>query len=60
MKRVTKHIRSLAEHIVQQGMGIPYDKLLEHANYEWEIETNRPYTTEDYYDAFAWIVRRLA
>jgi hypothetical protein len=60
MKRVTKHIRSLAEHIVQEGMGRESDTLLELANFEWQIETNRPYTTEDYHDACAWIDRRLA
>jgi len=59
MKRVTKHIKMLAGHIVQEGMGIPYDTLLGFANFEWEIETNRPYTYEDYRNACAWIDRRL-
>tara|TARA_R110002020_G_scaffold992_3_gene4866 strand:- start:6169 stop:6351 length:183 start_codon:yes stop_codon:yes gene_type:complete len=60
MKRVTKHIKMLAFHIVQEGMGYPSDTILEIANQEWELETNRPYTTEDYHDACAWIDRRLA
>jgi len=49
----------LAIHIVQEGMGHESNTLLELANFEWEIETNRPYTTEDYHDACAWIDRRL-
>jgi len=60
MKRVTKHIRSLADTIVQEGMGYPSDTILGIANQEWELETNRPYTYEDYQDACAWIHRRLA
>ena len=60
MKRVTKHIRSLVGHIVQEGMGHESYTLLELANFEWEIETNRPYTYEDWQDACAWINRRLA
>jgi len=59
MKRVTKHIKMLAIHIIQEGMGHESNTLLELANFEWEIETNRPYTTEDYHDACAWIDRRL-
>lgn len=59
MKRVTKHIKMLASHIVQEGMGYPSDTILGIANQEWEIETNRPYTIEDYHDACEWIDRRL-
>ncbi len=60
MKRVTKHVRSLVNTIVQEGMGYPSDTILAIANQEWELETNRPYTTEDYYHACVWITRRLA
>tara|TARA_R100000908_G_C3650329_1_gene82386 strand:- start:293 stop:475 length:183 start_codon:yes stop_codon:yes gene_type:complete len=59
MKRVTKHIKMLAFHIVQEGMGRESDTLLDLANFEWQIETDRPYTLEDYHDACAWIDRRL-
>ena len=60
MKRVTKHIKMLAFHIVQEGMGRESHTLLELANFEWEVETDRPYTFEDYEDACTWIDRRLA
>ena len=59
MKRVTKHIKMLAFHIVQEGMGRESDTLLDLANFECQIETDRPYTLEDYHDACAWIDRRL-
>lgn len=59
MKRVTKHIRNLAEIIVQEGMGYPSDTILGIANQEWELETNRPYTYEDYQNACEWIYKRL-
>ncbi len=60
MKRVTKHIKMLAFHIVQEGMGRESDTLLNLANFEWEVETDRPYTFEDYENACEWIDRRLA
>ena len=60
MKRVTNHIEMLASHIVQEGMGRESDTLLELANFEWQVETDRPYNFEDYENACAWIDRRLA
>ena len=60
MKRVTNHIKMLASHIVQEGMGRESDTLLELANFEWQVETDRPYNFEDYENACAWIDRRLA
>tara|TARA_R110001592_G_scaffold14510_4_gene64730 strand:+ start:739 stop:924 length:186 start_codon:yes stop_codon:yes gene_type:complete len=58
--RVTIHTKLLASHIIQEGMGNESNRLLELANFEWEIETNRPYTYEDYVEACAWINGRLA
>tara|TARA_R100001163_G_scaffold19085_1_gene16852 strand:- start:1236 stop:1391 length:156 start_codon:yes stop_codon:yes gene_type:complete len=49
----------LASHIVQEGMKQQFNALLNWANLDWQIETDRPYTLEDYHDACAWIDRRL-
>jgi|TARA_R100000482_G_C5130717_1_gene151703 hypothetical protein len=59
MKRITKHTKQLVWHILNEGMGKEYPSLLEIANHEWECETNRPYTREDYYDACEWICKKV-
>jgi len=60
MKRVTKHIRNLAEMLVEEGLGYDTDYLLNIVNQEWEMYTDRPYTAEDCHHACGWIYRRLA
>ena len=59
MKRITKHTKQLAWHILNEGIGKESPSLLKIANHEWECETNRPYTTEDYWDAYHWLIKRM-
>ncbi len=59
MKRVTKHIKTLASLIIEEGMGRETDSLLEVVNFEWEMHTPRPFTSEDIYAARTWVYKTL-
>ena len=59
MKRITKHTKQLAWHILSEGIGKECQSLLEIANEEWESETDRPYNKEDYWDAYYWLIKRM-
>ena len=59
MKRVTNHIKTLAGLIIEEGMGRETDSLLTIVNFEWEMYTHRPFTSEDIYVARAWVYKKL-
>lgn len=59
MKRVTKHIKTLASLIIEEGMLRETPSLLEVVNFEWEMHTDRPFTSEDIYSARAWVYKKL-
>ena len=59
MKRVTKHIKTLASLIIEEGMLRETPSLLEVVNFEWEMHTDRPFTSEDIYAARAWVYKKL-
>jgi len=59
MKRVTKHIKTLGGLIIEEGMNRETPYLLEIANHEWEMYTDRPFTSEDIYAARAWVYKKL-
>jgi|14_taG_2_1085336.scaffolds.fasta_scaffold00085_21 hypothetical protein len=59
MKRVTNHIKTLASLIIDEGMNRETDSLLTIVNFEWEIYSNRPFTSEDIYLARAWVYKKL-
>ena len=59
MKRVTKHIKTLAGLIIEEGMNYETPYLLEIVNDEWEMYSYRPFTSEDIYVARAWVYKTL-
>lgn len=59
MKRVTKHIKTLASLIIDEGMNHETDSLLHIVNFEWEMYSYRPFTSEDIYAARTWVYKTL-
>ena len=57
--RVTKHIKTLASLIIEEGMNRETPYLLEVVNFEWEMYAHRPFTNEDIYVARAWVYKKL-